>query len=159
MADVSVEVRVTDSEPFEAFVNGVACAAGSFAKLTDGERAALPAAAQEGIGALIALAEGRAPEAARDLTPRGSVIIEWAPPHASRLPGCLTSVYDTATGEQFFTVLRVRLIDAVADDFVTADLTMLADDSGEPSAMVYERDGEVITGVFRFYVSEMRVRA
>ena len=98
--------------------------------------------------------------AVTDLTPRGSIIIEWAPPRTGGrpMPGWDTKVYDTATGDEIgSSVLRIRLIDVDASKVLTADLTMLADADGNPAAKPHVRGGDVITGVFRFNVSEMRV--
>lgn len=96
-----------------------------------------------------------------DLTPRGSIIIEWAPPRANGgpMPGWDTKVYDAATGDEIgSSVMRIRMVDVDASKVLTADLTMLADEDGNPAAKPHVRDGEVITGLFRFGVAGMRVR-
>ena len=91
---------------------------------------------------------------------RGSVIIEWPAPRSEGrpMPGWDVAVYDAATGAQMLNVMRAILVSAEPSDLVTADLTMLAGEDGDPSAEPCLRDGEVITGTFRFLVAGMRVR-
>jgi hypothetical protein len=62
------------------------------------------------------------------------------------------------SGEQLLNVTDIRLVHADAAHFVTADLVMLADEDGNPSAKPQTRDGEIILGAFRVNVSEMRVK-
>lgn len=99
--------------------------------------------------------------AARDLTAHGSVIIEWPAPRGEGrpMPGWDVAVYDAASGRQMLNVMRATLVSAEPENLVTADLTMLADEDGNPAAEPHLRDGHVITGVFRFLIAEMRVRA
>lgn len=98
---------------------------------------------------------------------RGVVIIEW-PARAAQgvglLPGWGVGIYDALTGDspeprQITTVTCVA-IRADAREIITADLTMLADEDGNP---LYDgppvlRDREIVTGTFPFLVAEMRVR-
>jgi hypothetical protein len=108
----------------------------------------------------VAEAEVRDRETA-DLTPRAPVIIEWPAPRGDGgpMPGWDVAIYDAATGAQMLNVMRAVLVSAEPSDVVTADLTMLADRDGNPSAEPRLRYGKVITGVFRHYVAEMRVRS
>jgi hypothetical protein len=166
MAEAVVEVRIADHEKVQALFDGAAAALSRFADLGDEDKATLPQPAVEGIEALAAACAAvlgeDAPPPLRDLTPCGSVIIEWAPPRgAGRLmPGWDTKVYDTVSGDEIgSSVLRIRLIDVDASRVLTADLTMLADEDGNRAAGPHVRDGDVITDVFRFFVSEMRVRS
>lgn len=154
-----IEVAMADFEEVRALFDGTADALKRFAALTEDEKAALPAAAQAGIDSLGAACQGILAKP-RDLTPYGSVIIEWGPPRGEKRPmqGCMTSIYDTATGDPILTVSHIRIVEADANQFITADLTMFADEDGNISAEPHVRDGEIITGVFRFDVSEMRVR-
>jgi hypothetical protein len=161
-----VEVRIADHGKVRALCDGAAVALGRFADLSDEERAALPLPACDGIEALAAACAAAlgedAPPPLRDLRPYGSIIIEWAPPRGAGrpMPGWDTKVYDTATGDEIgSSVLRIRLIDVDASKALTADLTMFADEDGRLATEPHVRDGDVITGVFRFNVSEMRVRS
>jgi len=98
---------------------------------------------------------------------RGAIVIEWprAAPHGvGAIIGRMVSVYDAFTGSEpgpkpISTVSEIALRVSV-DEIVTADLTMFADEAGNPIL-----DGEPVpdgdgfrTGVFPFLVSEMRVR-
>ena len=98
---------------------------------------------------------------------RGAIVIEWpkAAPHGvGAIAGRMVSVYDAFTGGEpgpkpITTVSEIALR-VSADEIVTADLTMFADEAGDPIL-----DGEPVrdgdgfrTGVFPFLVSEMRVR-
>lgn len=159
MTATDIEVTMADFKEVRALFDGTADALKQFAALTEDEKAALPAAAQAGIDSLAAACQGILAQP-RDLTPYGSVIIEWGPPRGEgrAMPGWDTSIYDTATGDQILTVSHIRIVEADANRFITADLTMFADESGNPSATPHQRDGETIAGVFRFNVSEMRVR-
>lgn len=161
MAEVAsvITVSVTDHEKVRSLFSGTARALEEFAALSETEKAALPAAARAGIDALADACRDIV-QPVRDLAPYGSVILEWAPPRTGGrpMPGCLTSVYDTATGEQIFTVTRIRLIDVDANDLITADLTMYADEEGNPVAKPAWREDGPIMATFRFNVSEMRVR-
>ena len=88
-----------------------------------------------------------------------SIIIEWGHPRSGMMPGWDTAIYDAATGEQIMTASRIRVVDADAESLITADLTLFADEDGSPvyGGKPHVRDGEIITGVFRFDVAGMRV--
>lgn len=90
------------------------------------------------------------------------VIIEWPPQGRSgALLGCLVSVFDAVTGTQIMTVTRFdAVLHADAERVITVDLVMFADEDGNPilDGLPHKRGGEVITGVFRAMVAEMRVR-
>lgn len=155
----AVTLKIADEPQVRAILDGAAVALRHFGYLSAGEREALPEAARAGITALRdACAAGNAAPP-RDLTPYSSIIIEWTAPHDDGRPmrGCLTCVYDAATGEQMLNVSRIRMIDVDTSSFITADLTMFAGEDGSPAAVPHVRDGEIITGTFRFGVSGMRV--
>lgn len=99
---------------------------------------------------------------------RGAVILEWpkpAPAGVGALIGRLTAVYDPFTdsepGPKPITTVTGITVRVTMDEIVTADLTMFADEDGNPlyDGMPCIRDGEVITGTFPFIVTEMRVRS
>ena len=97
------------------------------------------------------------------VTYQGAIAVEWPEPQqrsagVAPMPGWGVAVFDALNGRQITTVTRL-VIHARANDAVTADVTMYADEHGQP---VYTgppriRDDEVITGTFPFLVSEMRV--
>ena len=94
---------------------------------------------------------------------QGVIIIEWptaygASPY-SAIAGHKIEISDALTGKPIRTCTAVT-VRADMERLVTADLTMFADEAGEPIL-----DGEPVrdgdgfrTGVFPFLVSEMRVR-
>jgi hypothetical protein len=173
MADAVVELRISDQEPVASFITGYVVAMEQFGKLSDAEVAVLPEAVRCGIDVLYEafrdLAEGRHwPRRKPDEGGfRGAVIIEWPPPAnrgASALRGCLAAVYNASGGDEpepkmISTVTGVT-IHAPANGLVVADLTMFADEDGNPvyDGMPNIRDGEIITATFPFLVAEMRVR-
>jgi hypothetical protein len=100
----------------------------------------------------------------------GRIIIEWTAPRAngSSLPGWGISVYDADTGGQVCTITHLTVVHASAEGFVTADLTQLADADGRPlkpgpgraaKIVLDAQTGELVTAVFRYEVTEMRVAA
>ena len=108
----------------------------------------------------------------------GRVIIEWPGPQQERfaLAGWMCAVYDAETGQAVSTVMRARIpsvvVHADAQNVITADLTMLADDKEMPilfpeeypgrpgSTKVYtDEEGGIREGTFSFLVAEMRVRS
>jgi hypothetical protein len=172
VADVAVEFRITDDEPFWSFTTGVTEALGEFGTLDDRQLAALPEGFRRGIERLHAACKGigaERPVTARNPPEngyRGAVIIEWpGPPKHGVGPvrACLAAVYDAFTGDspdpKMIPVTEIT-VHAPADGFVTADLTMFADADGNPSytGMPVVRDGEIITATFPFRVAEMRIR-
>lgn len=92
---------------------------------------------------------------------RGVIALEWpAPrPRCGPMPGWGVSVFDALNGKQITTVTRLEL-HASASDAVTADLTMFADEDGQPvyTGRPHMRDGEMLHGTFPFLVAEMRVK-
>jgi hypothetical protein len=96
----------------------------------------------------------------------GRVIIEWpAPGRSPALPGWGCSIFDADTGEPIVTVTRLKMPSVTVDaqDVITADLTMLADEDGMPvlgkvPQFIDIKDGEIPSGTFPFLVTEMRVR-
>ena len=100
---------------------------------------------------------------------RGTVIIEWPGPGrhgVSAIAGHAITIRDAFSGgelqgELITTVTSADIvIHASAESLVTADLTMFADEDGNPvfTGKPHFRDGEVITATFPFIVAEMRVR-
>jgi hypothetical protein len=95
---------------------------------------------------------------------RGVIIIEWPPRGPSPyhvLNGRQSLFLDAVTGKPIMTVSEADIIvHTGAESRVTATLTMFADEAGEPilDGNPVVKDGEVLTGVFPFLVSEMRVR-
>lgn len=94
---------------------------------------------------------------------RGVIVIEWPPPFGaspySAMTGHKVEITDALTGKPVITCLRATIaVDMEA--IVTADLTMFADENGEPlfEGMPVMRDGEPLTGTFPFVVVEMKVR-
>lgn len=100
----------------------------------------------------------------------GCVIIEWpGPPKRGigAIAGGAIAIYDAFSGDEphgkmITTVSSADIvIHARAEDLVTADLTMFADEDGKPvfGGKPHIRDGEVITATFTFLVADMRVRS
>ena len=82
------------------------------------------------------------------------------------LPGWGCSIFDAETGEQIMTATRLKVPSVTVDaqDVITADLTMLADENGMPvlgkvPQFIDVKGGEIPSGTFPFLVAEMRVRA
>lgn len=98
-----------------------------------------------------------------DLSAEHSIIIEWPAmtDDTRALPGRLTAIRDADTEQMIETVSAARIVvDASATGIVTADLTMYADQDGNPRLGGQPNvgdDGEIATGVFRFAVAAMRV--
>ena len=94
---------------------------------------------------------------------RGVVVIEWPAPYGaspySSMIGWQVAISDAVTGKPITTARDVT-VRADMESLVTADLTLFADANGEPilDGMPVMKDGEPLTGVFTFLVSEMRVR-
>ena len=101
----------------------------------------------------------------------GSVIITW--PAAAKSPFLGAPllpwpmmIHDHATGEQMLGVSGLRMAiggKSWNDEIITVDLTELVGDDGKPLRgerilPVRGDDGRVRTGVFRYYVAEMRIR-
>jgi hypothetical protein len=176
-----VHVRIADKEPFRFLVKGATEAAGMFAALTEEERDSLPDAALSGIarlrGAIAEFAGEEAPTAPHDVTGdtagaaeaappyRGVIVIEWPAaagtgPYACMI-GAKVAISDAVTGKPVVTCSSADItVHADANALVTADLTLFADEDGEPVL-----DGEPVpdgegsrTGTFPFVVAEMRVR-
>lgn len=94
----------------------------------------------------------------------GAIIIEWpAPRHPGSviLPGWKVAISDAITGAAITTVTGADItIHAEPARPVTAELTMFADEHGDPvyDGQPHQRDGETLTSAFPFLVAEMRVR-
>jgi hypothetical protein len=95
---------------------------------------------------------------------RGVIIIEWpavkrAAPY-NVMAGCLLTVTDAVSGAQIKTCTDIA-IRANAEALVTADLTMLTDEDGEPlfDGKPVPDGGGFRTATFPFLVAEMRVRS
>jgi hypothetical protein len=93
----------------------------------------------------------------------GLVSIEWPAPTGGSIYACMlgreVKVTDAASGKLITTCLDLT-VHANAGALVTADLTLLADEDGEPLLEGKPvLDGkEIRTGVFPFVVAEMKVR-
>ena len=95
----------------------------------------------------------------------GVIVIEW-PPGAGTGPyhvmsGTGVNIKDAVTGKAVNTCMSADITVRVAGwGMVTAELTLFADADGDPilDGEPVEADGEILTGVFPFLVSEMRVR-
>jgi hypothetical protein len=93
----------------------------------------------------------------------GVIAVEWPPPRpgyeCGPMSGWQIAVFDALSGQQITTVTRLA-IHATHNDVVAADVTMYADEHGQPvyTGLPRERDGETIWGTFPFLVAEMRVR-
>ena len=99
------------------------------------------------------------------LTFEGVIVIEWGKPRPGArsvepLPAWKTAIFDALSGKPITTVSKLE-IHAPANGLVTADLTMFADQDGQPvysGNTVYPGgDGEILTGTWPFLVAEMRV--
>ena len=110
----------------------------------------------------------------------GRVIIEWPKPlrpGSGALQGWRCTIYDAETGKCINSVMKIDgpsvAVHSDAQRWVTADLTMFADEAGMPvlfpdelkavpgsSVPVFmDEDGHVRWGTFSFLVTEMRVRS
>lgn len=167
-SDAVAEVRLADEEPFRGLLAGVSEAAEMFAALTIAERDALPGAALDGIARLCGAITDFTGETAlaglpADEPVRHGLVIEWpAPPVGvpAWIHPQLVSVYELGRdGER--QVLPVRMTLRLSpDEIVTADVTLLAGEGGEPIGlreMPALRDGEVATVSLRYEVAAMRV--
>ena len=102
------------------------------------------------------------PAVRRPLLPVGT-LGEPKPHGVGAIIGRMTAVYDAFTGGEPgpkpITTVTGITVRVSMDEIVTADLTMFADEEGNPvhEGMPHVRDGEVITATFPFIVSEMRV--
>ena|SRR5579872_846627 len=168
---VPIAVKIADYEPVRAVIAGTAEAVRLFGQLSEEELAALPDAARDGIAALTVECKPRLtlPENAPHW---GLVIVEWpaAVPGPRPMVSWKVALIDAASGDRILTAERV-VIRADASSFVTAELTMFADDEGRPvlfpeaspdnragPVKVYlDEHGKVRTGTFPFLVAEMRV--
>lgn len=186
MAEVTVELKIADFEQFRVLTEGVAAALDLFGELGEDQRESLPAEVRDGIGALRracekCLDEGSSATAAAELRQRdvyhGYVILEWpAPVTTLTFPRAMVAwkvaVFDAADGTPVPSADRI-IVRASADGWVTAELHALLGPDGMPAKpgprdpvtgragdMVLDRDedGRPRTGVFRYLVSEMRVR-
>ena len=157
---VPVEIAVSGLEPVRFLFKGATEAAGMFATLTEAEQDALPDAALFGIARLrgaIAEFTDEAPAY------RGTVILEWPPPGPSPYAAMLgrqVQVIDAVAGKPITTCSAVN-IRASAVGQVAADLILFADEDGNPllEGQPVVKDGEILNGVFPFYIAEMRVRS
>lgn len=159
MAETTVGIRIADMERLKALVDELIAAVGAF---DAAELESLPPEIRDGLGALRNAAENYA-----EPPTWGAVIIEWpAPPKPDRiLPGWGCKIFDAESGEQVTTVTELLVpagcVTARPERFITADLTMFADDDGKPvpcgCAVPLDENGKIRTGTFRFLVAEMRV--
>lgn len=171
----SVELRFADEEPVRSFIAAVSTAYERFAEASPEDLQGLPAAIAEGILGMqdaVAILAGPVlmpPAGNREepSCPRGAVIIEWpepAPLGVGAISARMVTVYDAFTGgdpgPKPITTVSAITVRVTMDEIVTADLTMFADEHGEPilDGQPLVRDGEILTGVFPFLVSEMRVK-
>jgi hypothetical protein len=94
---------------------------------------------------------------------QGVIALEWPEPRPGHpgqpLPGWGTGVFDALSGKQILTVMKIE-VHVPANGLVTADLTMYADEDGQPvyTGPPHVRGGEVIEGTFPFLVAEIRTR-
>jgi len=164
MPEAAVEVKITDTEIFQALASRVADAAEWFGRLGDEERAALPRAARQGIQALTGAHAGPPGTGAPGYW--GYVVLEWpGPVKTLTFPRAMAArevaVYDAADGTPITTVEKI-IVRASADGWVIAEMTMLADPEGAPvlngTTVWPDEHGNIRTGVFRYLVAGMRVR-
>lgn len=91
---------------------------------------------------------------------QGHIGIEWPARRDPSLvlPGWGCAVWDALSGKPITTVTRIEL-HASAVDVIAADVTMFADEDGQPvyTGKPHLRDGEAIWGTFPFLVAWMRV--
>jgi hypothetical protein len=94
----------------------------------------------------------------------GTCIITWPRPSGTGgvLAGWGVAITDAATGEQIFAVTGITVhLHADAKGLIWADLEMFADRDGKPllsgTPILGPDGGEILTGVFPFLVSGMRV--
>jgi hypothetical protein len=160
MADVAVEVKIADSEQFQALMRSLVSAAESFATLSDEERAALPEAARNGIDTLIASGRPEGSSGEEHRACHGRVIIEWPPPRNGILASWGCAIYDAETGAPVTTASKIT-VTADVQDLITCELVMFADEDGNPvrEGKPRFRGDRIITGTFPFIVAEMRVRS
>jgi hypothetical protein len=168
-AEAVVQLKIADREPFRSFIVGVGSALELFA---GADESALPEGVRAGIEELRSAAQIMAgslpPREEPKAGCRGAVIIEWpAPPQhgVGGIVGQMVAVYDAFTGDEpapkpIATVSRIGLHVSM-DEMVTAYVTLFADEDGNPvlDGEPHVRDGEILTGTFRFLVAEMRVRS
>jgi hypothetical protein len=94
---------------------------------------------------------------------RGVIAIEWPAPTGGSIYACmlgrLVKITDAVSGKPVTTCSDIA-VHADSGALVTADLTLFADEDGEPvlDGKPAVRDGETLTATFPFVVSEMRVR-
>lgn len=91
----------------------------------------------------------------------GMIRIEWPPPNPvspyTALPARLTAITDAITGDPISTVSSI-IVHADATGQVTAELTMLADQDGQPLTGSIATGGGYREGTFTYVVHEMSVR-
>jgi hypothetical protein len=106
-----------------------------------------------------------ASETGPGVTYLGVVEIEWPPAPGPSQPPALpcwqVAVRDAHTGRAITTVTSIQLR-TPPNGLITVDLTMFAGEDGQPvyseRQLVKGSDGKLLTGVFPFLVSAMRVR-
>jgi hypothetical protein len=102
----------------------------------------------------------------REDTPQdfdGTIIITWPQPQSGSLHGWAITITDPVTGEPVNTVMGLTaVLHASAESIVWAECEMLADKDGNPLSSGLPSangpvPGEVMKGIFRYLVTEMRV--
>jgi hypothetical protein len=101
----------------------------------------------------------------REGTPQdfdGTIVITWPQPRGGSLHGWSVTMTDPATGQFINTVTALTVVlHAGAESIVWAECEMFADRAGNPlldgAPVPGPEHGEVLTGIFRFLVTEMRV--
>lgn len=94
---------------------------------------------------------------------RGAVIIDWPQPRVEGVPPVFAEVLvtDAATGKPISTCTALAVRVSSGEPWITADLTMLVTEAGEPlldiRSEVMGKDCRPLVGTFPFLVTEMRV--
>lgn len=163
-----VNLHIADHEPVRSLITGITAAWDHFGPLTAAELGGLPEPVQAGIAGLRAAlgsftGDSLPPPLPEDQPCRGPAAIEWAAPaggYPAPLCGRLTAFYETGPRHRLIPVTALT-IQVRPDSVITADVTAFAGEDGEPlglAGLPVIRDGAYVTGVFRYEVTEMRIR-
>ena len=90
----------------------------------------------------------------------GTVTITWPAKHHAPIMSCLTEIRDADTGVLLAGVTELTVYGNATDREVIAEIRQYVDRDGkrtEGAACHIGDDGDVLSGVFRYVVEEMRV--